>query len=76
MDKITKQIQQLNSVFHSMKKNYDILNKMFSNHSTIKQKFILSEEILMQGYMLIGEKLEEVETRKEFAKIIKGIKEK
>jgi hypothetical protein len=34
---------------------------MFHNHSSVKQKFILSEEILMQGYMLIKDKFEETE---------------
>jgi hypothetical protein len=57
-----------------MKKNYDILKKMFKNHSNIKQKIILSEELLMQGYMLIKDKLEDSETHREFNRIVKGIK--
>ena len=74
MNNLTQKIQRLNEVYHSMKKNYNILKKMFHNHSTIKQKFVLSEEILMQGYMLIKDKFEETETHREFNKIIKGIK--
>jgi hypothetical protein len=75
MNNLTQKILKLNEVYHSMKKNFDILKKMFRNHSTIKQKFILSEEILMQSYMLIKDKLETTETHREFNKIIKGIKD-
>lgn len=75
MNNLTQKIQKLNEVYHSMKKNYSTLKKMFNNHSTIKQKFILSEEILMQGYMLIKDKIETTETHREFNKIIKGIKD-
>lgn len=74
MNNLTQKIKQLNEVYHSMKKNYNILKKMFRNHSTIKQKFILSEEILMQGYMLITEKFEKTEIHREFNKIIRGVK--
>jgi hypothetical protein len=75
MNNLTQKIRILNEIYHSMKKNYNTLHKMFHNHSTIKQKFILSEEILMQGYMLIKDKLEDSETHREFNKIIKGIKD-
>jgi hypothetical protein len=57
-----------------MNRQYSLLKKMFKNHSTIKQKVILSEQILHQAYMLIVEKTEEVETNREFNKIMKGIK--
>ena len=50
------------------------MQKMFRNHSTILQKIKLSEEILMQAFMLISEKTEETEIRREFNKIIKGVK--
>lgn len=69
-----KSIQKLNEIYHSMKKNYTILKKMFHNHSTIHQKIILSEQILMQAYMLINNKLESTEATKEFNRIIKTIK--
>jgi hypothetical protein len=74
MNNLTQKIKRLNEIYHSMKRNYTILKKMFHNHSTIKQKFLISEEILMQGYMLITEKIEETETKRNFNKIIKGIK--
>jgi len=73
-DKLVEKIKKLNEIYQSMRDNYSALKKMFKNHSSIKQKIILSEEILMQVYGLIGEKLEEVETKREFNKIMKGIK--
>lgn len=76
MSKLTTKIQKLNEVYHTMKKEYTALKKMFKNHSTIKQKFILSEEILMQGYMLVKEKIEETESHREFNRIIKNIRKK
>ena len=76
MDKLTQKIKKLNDIYYSMKKNYDTLKKMFHNHSSIKQKVILSEEILNQCYMLIMDKLETTETHRQFNKIIKNIKEK
>jgi len=75
MSNLTQKIQKLNEVYHSMKKNYDTLKKMFKNHSTIHQKFFLSEQILMQGYMLINDKFEKTETHREFNRIIKNIKD-
>lgn len=76
MDRLIKQIKQLNEVYHIMNRQYALLKKMFKNHSTIKQKVILSEQILHQAYTLIVEKTEEVETNREFNRIIKNIKEK
>jgi len=74
MNNLIKQIQKLNEVYHAMNRQYSILKKMFKNHSTIKQKVILSEQILQQAYMLIVDKTQEVEVNKEFNRIIKGIK--
>ena len=74
MNNLIKQIQKLNEVYHTMNRQYSILKKMFKNHSTIKQKVILSEQILQQAYMLIVDKTQEVEVNKEFNRIIKGIK--
>ncbi len=74
MNKLVKQIQKLNEIYNIMNRQYSLLKKMFKNHSTIKQKVILSEQILHQAYMLIVEKTEEVETNREFNKIMKGIK--
>jgi len=74
MNNIIKQIKRLNEIYHIMNCQYNLLKKMFKNHSSIKQKVILSEQILHQAYMLIVEKTEEVETTREFNKIIKGIK--
>lgn len=74
MSNLIKQIKQLNEIYHVMNRQYALLKKMFKNHSTIKQKIILSEQILHQGYSLIVEKTEEVETNREFNRIIKGIK--
>jgi ABC-type Na+ transport system ATPase subunit NatA len=71
---LIKQIKQINEIYHIMNRQYSLLKKMFKNHSTIKQKVILSEQILHQGYMLIVEKTEEVETNRTFNKIIKDIK--
>ena len=76
MDKFTKQIQQLNQIYDIMNRQYDLLKKMFHNHSGIKQKIILSEQILMQAFILIVEKNETKATNREFNRIIKDIKEK
>ena len=70
----TKTIQKVNEIYHIMKKQYDSLKKTFKNHSNIKQKIILSEEILNQAFMLIVSKTEEVEVNREFNRIIKSIK--
>ena len=69
-----KQVQRLNEVYHIMNRQYALLKKMFRNHSTIKQKVILSEQILHQAYSLIVEKTEEVETNRTFLNIIGTIK--
>ena len=74
MNKLMKQIQKLNEIYHIMNRQYNLLKKMFNNHSGIKQKVILSEQILHQAYSLIVEKTQEVETNREFNKIIKNIK--
>lgn len=71
---LIKQIKQMNEIYHIMNKQYACLKKMFKNHSTIKQKVILSEQVLHQAYMMIVEKTEEVEITREFNKIIKVIK--
>jgi len=76
MNNITKQIQRLNEIYHIMNKNYSLLKKIFKNHSTIKQKVILSEQVLQQAYSLIVSKTEEIEINREFNKIIKNIREK
>lgn len=72
---LIKQIKQLNEIYHIMNKQFSLLKKMFKNHSTIKQKVILSEQILHQAYALIVDKTEEVETNREFNRIIKSIKD-
>ena len=74
MNNIIKQIQKLNEIYHIMNRQYSLLKKMFKNHSGIKQKVILSEQILHQAYSLIVDKTEEVEVNREFNKIIKVIK--
>jgi len=74
MDKTIILIKKLNEVYVSMKRNYDVLKKLFKNHSNIKQQIILSEQILMQAYMLINDKLEEAEQKRQFNRIIKKIK--
>ena len=74
MTDITKQIQTLNKLYTSFKQNFDTLKTMFKNHSTIKQKVVLAEEMTNQIYMTILEKIEELEQRREFNKIIKHIK--
>lgn len=74
MDKLTQKIQKLNEIYHTMQKNYSTLKKMFRNHSSVNHKFVISEELLMEGYMLIKDKLETTETHKEFNRIIRGIK--
>jgi ABC-type Na+ transport system ATPase subunit NatA len=74
MDKLVKQIQKLNQIYDIMRIQYDSLKKMFKNHSGVKQKVILSEQILHQAYALILEKTEEVATNREFNKIVKDVK--
>jgi hypothetical protein len=75
MNNLIKHINKLNNLYHSFKKDYAELKKMFRNHSGILQKIKLSEDILMQAYMLISEKTEETEQKREFNKIIKGIRD-
>jgi ABC-type Na+ transport system ATPase subunit NatA len=74
MNNLIKQIQKLNEIYNIMNRQYALLKKMFKNHSGVKQKVILSEQILHQAYMLIVEKTEEIETNRKFNKIIKDIK--
>ena len=74
MDKLTKQIFILNKIYSSMRKHYQTLGKMFNKDSNIKQKFILSEQILNQAYMTIKDKIEIQETNNQFNQIIKNIK--
>ena len=71
---LIKSIIKLNELYHAFRRSYDALKKIVRNHSTIKQKIILSEQILDQAYLLIKENLETTEQRKEFNKIIKDIK--
>jgi predicted RND superfamily exporter protein len=73
---LIKSVIKLNELYHTFKKSYDTLGKIVKNHSTIKQKINLSEQILNQGYMLIKEELETTESKREFNKIIRNIKEK
>ena len=72
----TNTIKKLNEIYHIMNKNYTILKKIFHNHNQIRDTIILSENFLQQTYGLILEKLEEVESKRQFNKIVKGIKEK
>lgn len=74
MNKLIKHIAKLNTLYRSFEKNYREMQKMFKNHSSISQKIKLSEGILQQAFMLIAEKTEETEQRREFNKIIKSIK--
>jgi hypothetical protein len=76
MDKLTQQIRILNTIYSDMDKNYSTLKSMFKNHSGIKQKFILSEQILLQGFLLLQDKIEFVETKRKFNRIIKKIRAK
>jgi predicted HAD superfamily hydrolase len=71
---LIKSITKLNELYHSFRRSYNTLKKIVRNHSTIKQKIVLSEQILDQAYLLIKENLETNEQRREFNKIIKGIK--
>ena len=71
---LIKSIVKLNELYHTFRKSYDSLSKIVKNHSTIKQKIILSEQILGQAYLLIKEELETNEQRRTFNKIIKDIK--
>jgi len=71
---ITSQIQKVNSIYYTMTKQYKLLKTMFKNHTNIKQKVILSEQIFHQALMLITTTTEQTESRREFNKIIKGLK--
>jgi hypothetical protein len=74
MDNLTKQIQKLNEIYYIMKKQYNTLKKIFHNHKQIKDTIELSESIFYQSYGLIVQKSEEIESKREFNKIIRGIK--
>lgn len=71
---LIKSIQKLNELYYIFKQSYDSLQKIVKNHSTIKQKIILSEQFLNQAYMLIKDTLETTEQKREFNKIIRKIK--
>lgn len=51
------------------------MSKMYHNHSTILQKIKLSEQFLHQAFIMIAEKTEETEQKRQFNKIIKGIED-
>ena len=72
---LIKSIIKLNELYHIFRRSYDSLKKIIRNHSTIKQKLILSEQFLNQAYMLIKDELETTEQKREFNKIITSIKE-
>ena len=74
MDKLTKKLKELNSIYKDMKKNFDILKKMFNKNSTIKQKIILTEALLGDVYMMIMEKIETKEINNQFFAIVKEIR--
>jgi uncharacterized protein (DUF608 family) len=74
MDKRVQQLKILNEVYTSMKKNFDTLKKMFNKENGIKQKVILTEQMLGQVYMSILQKMESEEINSKFLKIVKGIK--
>jgi len=71
---LIKSITKLNELYHSFRRSFTVLKKITKNHSTIKQKIILSEQILDQAYLLIKDELEGTEQRRGFNKIIKSIK--
>lgn len=71
---LIKSIQKLNELYHAFKRSYNALEKIVRNHSSIKQKIVLSEQFLNQAYMLIKDELETTEQRREFNKIVKNIK--
>jgi len=71
---LIKSIQKLNELYHIFKRSFESLKKIVKNHSTIKQKLILSEQFLNQAYMLIKDELETTEQKREFNKIIRGVK--
>lgn len=74
MDSLTQQIKILNKIYLDMKHNFETLKKMFRDNSGIKQKIILSEQMMNQVYMSIMQKIESEEINSEFLKIIRGIK--
>jgi len=74
MQTTIKHISQLNTIYHVMKKQFESLKKIFRNHTLIKQKIILSEQFMMDAYKLSASELKEIEEKREFNKIIKGLK--
>jgi len=76
MDNKVKQIKILNEVYRDMKKNFDILKKMFSKDSLIRQKTILSERMTEQIYISIMQKMESEEIYSQFNDIVKDIHKK
>ena len=71
---LIKSIQKINELYHSFRNNYISFKKVVKNHSTIHQKLILSEQFLNQAFMLIKDEMETTPQRREFNKIVKGIK--
>ena len=71
---LIKSIIKLNELYHGFRRSFNALKKIVKNHSTIKQKIILSEQILDQAYLLIKDELESTEQKREFNHIIRRIK--
>jgi len=74
MDNLTKNIKQLNEIYHTLRKNFNDLKKMFNNQSLIKEKILLVEQLMDDVYMTIKDKIESEEINSEFLNIVKGIR--
>ena len=74
MNTLINQVKEINRLYISLNKDYSTLKTMVKRHSCILQKIILSEQLINQAFILIAECSEGIETKRQFNKIIKGIK--
>jgi hypothetical protein len=74
MDKLTKQIYDLNQIYDSFKKNFFELEKTFKEVSIVLSKIDLAERFIDDIYKSILEHFETIETIQKFNDIVRGIK--
>jgi hypothetical protein len=67
-------IQKSNNLYLELIQNYSALKGMYKNHSTILQKLELSEVLLIDTFKLIVRATIDIETKRQFNSIIKGLK--
>lgn len=76
MAHLIKHITAVNNIYRQIDKCYTQLKKMFKNHGAILGHIEMSEKFFYQAILSIANKTEEIETKREFNKIVKSLKQK